>query len=69
MTKDDRVAQTYSAMPPIEGRKFTCKRCGRVYAYPEVNGGPIRCECGWWYWNDHGKIRDAFRQRIDPPPS
>jgi hypothetical protein len=58
---------TYSAEPPIEGRKYTCKRCGRIYAYPIENGRPIRCECGWWYWNDHGKIKEAFRQRIDSP--
>ncbi len=56
---------TYTSAPPVEGRKFTCKRCRREYAYPQENGRPVRCECGWWYWNDHGKIREAFRQRID----
>lgn len=60
---------TYASEPPIEGRRFTCKRCGRVYAYPQPEGRPIRCECGWWYWNDHGKIKEAFRERIDPGPS
>ena len=68
-SKDDGVAQTYSSLPSIEGRKFICKRCRRVYPYPEDDGRPIRCECGWWYWNERGKIREAFRQRIDPPPS
>jgi len=63
------MATTYASEPPIEGEKFICKRCGRVYAYPKLNGRPIRCECGWWYWNDYGKIKEAFRERIDPPPS
>ena len=50
----------------IEGKKFVCKRCKREYAYPQVNGRPIRCECGWWYFNDRGNIREEFNQRIDP---
>ncbi len=45
---------------------FTCKRCKRVYAYPQPGQRPIRCECGWWYENVGGKISEAFWQRIDP---
>ena len=60
------MAVTYSAAPAIEGKPFTCKRCKRVYAYPQANGRPIRCECGWWYWNLGGKIKEEYRQRIDP---
>ena len=60
------MATTYTSAPPIEGKKFTCKRCKRVYAYPECDGAPVRCECGWWYWNAGGKIKEKFNQRIDP---
>ncbi|GAC1359205.1 MAG: hypothetical protein NVSMB31_19550 [Vulcanimicrobiaceae bacterium] len=59
---------TYSTAPPIEGKKFTCKRCKRVYGYPEPNGKPVRCECGWWYWNLAGQVKEKFLQRIDPQP-
>ncbi len=45
--------------------KFVCKRCKREYAYPEVNARPIRCECGWWYFNDGAAIREAYCQRIE----
>lgn len=45
---------------------FTCKRCKRVYAYPQPGQRPIRCECGWWYENVGGRISEAFWQRIDP---
>ncbi|PZR59074.1 MAG: hypothetical protein DLM50_01850 [Candidatus Meridianibacter frigidus] len=62
-------AVTYSAEPPIQGRRFTCKRCKRVYAYPQDGRAPVRCECGWWYWNINGRIREEFRQRIDSPTS
>jgi hypothetical protein len=33
---------------------------------------PIRCECGWWYENDHGTIKERYWQRIEPyrePPA
>ena len=59
---------TYTPAPPIEGRKFTCKRCKRVYGYPEASGKPVRCECGWWYSNVGGHITEKFMQRIDPQP-
>ena len=42
-------AVTYSPTPPIEGKKFVCKRCSRVYAYPAPKARPIRCECGRFY--------------------
>jgi hypothetical protein len=57
---------TYAADPPIEGRKFICKRCKRAYAYPPPGDRPIRCECGWWYFNDGSSIRETYYQRIEP---
>ncbi len=66
------TAITYTAAEPILGRTFTCKRCGRIYAYPQAHERPIRCECGWWYYNDGLALREAYWQRIqpyrDPPP-
>jgi len=59
-------AVTYSPTPPIEGKKFVCKRCSRVYAYPAPKARPIRCECGWWYYNDGYVLREAFWQRLEP---
>lgn len=61
-----------SSMKPIEGRKFVCKRCKREYNYPVAGARPIRCECGWWYYNDGAAIREAYWQRIEPyrvPPA
>ncbi|MDQ2991405.1 MAG: hypothetical protein M3R30_01115 [Candidatus Eremiobacteraeota bacterium] len=63
---------TYTAEPAIAGKKLVCKRCHRVYAYPSAGARPIRCECGWWYYNDGFALREAYWQRIDPyrmPPS
>lgn len=68
---DPAVTYTSSAKP-IAGRKFVCKRCKREYNYPESGGPPIRCECGWWYENDHGTINERYWQRIEPyrePPA
>ncbi len=66
------TAVTYSSMEPIEGKMLTCKRCKRQYAYPRAGERPVRCECGWWYYNDGSALREAFWQRIEPyrmPPS
>lgn len=60
------TAITYTAEAPIEGKRFVCKRCKRVYAYPQPGDRPIRCECGWWYLNDGGRIREVYCQRIEP---
>ncbi len=57
---------TFTPAPPIEGKKFVCKRCKRAYPYPESGDRPIRCECGWWYYNDGGGIRETYNQRIEP---
>ena len=66
-------AVTYTASSPaIEGKSFVCKRCKREYNYPHPGERPIRCECGWWYENAGGKIKEAFWQRIEPyrdPPA
>jgi PHP family Zn ribbon phosphoesterase len=65
-------AVTYAADPPITGKKFVCKRCAREYAFPQARERPIRCECGWWYYNDGVGVREAYWQRIDPyrvPPA
>lgn len=59
-------AVTYTPAGPIEGKKFVCKRCGREYPYPQPGDRPIRCECGWWYANVGGPIREAYWQRIEP---
>ena len=40
-------------------QKFVCKRCKRDYPYPQAGERPIRCECGWWYYNDGAPIREA----------
>jgi hypothetical protein len=68
---DNPVTYT-SSMKPITGKKFVCKRCKREYSYPLDGGPPIRCECGWWYENDHGAIKERYWQRIEPyrePPA
>jgi len=66
-------ARTYtSSMKPPKDRKFVCKRCTREYSYPQPGDPPIRCECGWWYENDRGTIKEAYWQRIEPyrePPA
>ena len=49
----------------VEDKTFICKRCERHYAYPEVDARPIRCECGWWYFNDGAGIREVFWQRLE----
>lgn len=65
--------RTYAvSTKPLQGRKFVCKRCEREYSYPQPGDPPIRCECGWWYENAGGTIKEAFWQRIDPyrePPA
>jgi hypothetical protein len=51
---------------------FVCKRCKRTYPYPEAGARPIRCECGWWYYNDGAGISEALESRIggyEPPAS
>ncbi|MBV9438485.1 MAG: hypothetical protein JOZ24_00685 [Candidatus Eremiobacteraeota bacterium] len=59
------AAITYTPAGRIDGPAFTCRRCGRVYPYPEANGAPVRCECGWWYTNvGRGRITEEFRPRI-----
>ena len=61
-----------SSAPKIEDDAFVCKRCKREYPQPEAGGRPIRCECGWWYYNDGVAIRETYWQRIAPyrvPPA
>lgn len=53
-------------MKPIGAKKFVCKRCAREYNYPQPGERPIRCECGWWYANEGGRIRETYWQRIEP---
>jgi hypothetical protein len=43
---------------------FVCKRCKRTYAYPQPGERPIRCECGWWYYNDGAAIRESLQLRV-----
>lgn len=62
---DPAVAYT-SSFPKIDGNIFLCKRCKREYAYPAAKARPIRCECGWWYYNDGFAIREEYWQRLEP---
>lgn len=57
---------TFTADAPIEGKTLVCRRCKRQYAYPQPGNRPIRCECGWWYYNDGNGIRETYNQRIEP---
>jgi hypothetical protein len=69
----DAPAITYTSSAQLhDGKRFVCKRCKREYNYPIEGARPIRCECGWWYYNDGATIREAYWQRIEPyrtPPS
>lgn len=56
--------KTYTARPPLGGQTLTCRRCGRVHAFPHPGDRPIRCECGWWYVNRNGRIEEYFKPRI-----
>jgi hypothetical protein len=59
------AAITYTSAGNLTGPTFTCSRCKRVYPYPPDQGRPIRCECGWWYYNlGHGRIMEEFKPRI-----
>jgi hypothetical protein len=53
--------------------RFVCKRCKRTYDYPKAGERPIRCECGWWYQNLGGHIKETFWERLgsyrEPPAS
>ncbi|MHB8461603.1 MAG: hypothetical protein ACYDA1_03055 [Vulcanimicrobiaceae bacterium] len=62
---DPEVTYT-SSVPKIEGKPFVCKRCQRVYAQPHTDDRPIRCECGWWYYNNGVSIREVFWPRLAP---
>jgi hypothetical protein len=55
---------TYSAQAPLAGKTLTCKRCGRTHPYPQAGGAPVRCECGWWYENVGGQLKDEFKPRL-----
>jgi hypothetical protein len=64
------AAITYSSAPPITGPTFTCKRCRRVYAYPTDRAKPVRCECGWWYYNlGGGRFSEEYKTRIGGAPA
>ena len=62
-----QTAVTYTASTkPIGAKALICKRCKRTYAYPQPGERPIRCECGWWYYNDGVALREAYWQRLAP---
>jgi hypothetical protein len=65
MIMAERAVTYTSSMKPVASNKFVCKRCKREYNRPEPGGPPIRCECGWWYENEHGTIKEAYWQRIE----
>ena len=61
-----------SSQAPLGASRFVCKRCKREYNPPQPGARPIRCECGWWYYNDGVDIRETYWQRIAPyrvPPA
>lgn len=61
------TAVTYStSLPELTKARFVCKRCKREYAPLLAGERPIRCECGWWYYNDGVALREVFWQRISP---
>lgn len=62
---DPEVTYT-SSVPKIEGKPFECKRCHRTYAQPLAGDRPIRCECGWWYYNNGAALREVYWPRIEP---
>lgn len=60
-----KPARTYTAARGrVTGPKLTCSRCGRTYPFPEPGSPPIKCECGWWYENADGLIREEFHSRL-----
>ncbi len=61
------MAQTYTSgeAEEIQGLKLTCKRCKREYHLPDDGEKPVRCECGWWYQNVNGTIKESFHHRFD----
>jgi hypothetical protein len=63
-TEPSPPVKTYTARPAIAGAKMTCRRCARVYAFPRPGDPPIRCECGWVYVNNDGRIEEHFKSRI-----
>lgn len=68
----DQAVTYTSSMEQVVGKKLVCRRCHREYNYPAAGARPIRCECGWWYYNDGVKLREAYWQRIMPyrmPPA
>ena len=62
---DQAVTYTKSLHQP-GSHPFVCRRCARTYAQPKAGERPIRCECGWWYYNDGVKVREAYWQRLEP---
>ncbi len=55
------ISKTYAKKPEVDGPTLKCPRCSRVHEYPQSEGAPIRCECGWWYRNVNGRIFEQFR--------
>jgi hypothetical protein len=64
LDKPSPPPRTYTARPPVGAQKLTCRRCNRVYPYPQPGGPAIRCECGWRYQNHDGLIQEEFRSRL-----
>jgi hypothetical protein len=62
----DQAVTYTSSLSSVGSHPFVCKRCSRVYAQPQPGERPIRCECGWWYYNDGVKVREVYWQRLEP---
>jgi hypothetical protein len=50
----------------MSSHSFVCKRCKRRYPSLEPGQRPVRCECGWWYYNDGTAVRERYWPRIEP---
>ncbi|HVS47151.1 MAG TPA: hypothetical protein VMS32_10885 [Verrucomicrobiae bacterium] len=61
----DQAVTYTSSLTTLGAHPFVCKRCHREYPFPKPGERPIRCECGWWYYNDGIKVRDAYWQRLE----
>lgn len=56
--------RTYTPREALGAQILTCTRCRRVHHFPLPGSPAIRCECGWWYENNEGRIEEQFKPRL-----